>query len=85
MLELTLQLDMETATKLNLYAALSHRTAAQAAQSIVKEFLATTGEERIQARVEQYVGEIDSLGQLQQMISSPMSDRPGQDPALKMS
>jgi len=64
MLGIQIKLDGVTATKLNLYASLSHQTAEQAAQEIVKHWLETAGEERIAQRVSQHVENINTLSDL---------------------
>lgn len=78
---LALRLDLNTSTKLNLYAALTHQTSEQAAQEIVKEFLSTVGEARIQHRIERYVDDVNALAEISRVIVPSA----GQEAVLKIS
>jgi hypothetical protein len=66
------KLDVHTATKLNLYAALSHQTTEEAVSAIVKEWMDTIGAARLEHRIDKYVGEIsgyrDPIGELENMV-----------------
>lgn len=52
-------LDTDTVEKLALYAALTHQSVEQAAQSILREFLETTGSVRISHHLDKALDLID--------------------------